>query len=109
MAKKYKKKYKGAKGTNSVPRLCVSRSNSSIHSYLINDCKNEIIAHVSSRDINGGKKNCNKQDSILVGKKIGEIIIGFGIKKVYFDRNGYLFHGKVKAIADGVNSMGVSF
>lgn len=104
--KMYRKK---CKGTSEVPRLCVFRSNTAVYCSLVDDCNNKIIAYVSSRNLNKGKKNCNKQDSMLVGKKIGEKIIGLGIKRVYFDRNGYLFHGNIKAIAEGVNSVGISF
>ena len=95
-------------GTASVPRLSVFRSNTAIYAQLIDDVTSTTLAYASSREFSK-KMNTNVSDAVEVGKKLGERAIAKGISKVVFDRNGYLYHGKVKALADGAREAGLVF
>ena len=90
-------------------RLSVSKSNTAIYCRLIDDEKKTIIFSLSSREINKNKKNCNIEIARKTGEVMGEKILDFGITTISFDRNGYLYHGKVLAIAEGIRSKGVIF
>jgi large subunit ribosomal protein L18 len=92
-------------GTVERPRLCVFRSSSHIYAQLINDKKSEIILSVN--DFGGKEKKSDR--AIIVGKKIAELAIKKGIKKVVFDRGGYKYHGRVKLVADGAREGGLDF
>jgi len=97
-------------GDSERPRLVVYKSRRYIYAQAINDNKQITIASASSieKDIRGNKR-CVKD--IETAKKIGELIAERlkkkGVKKAVFDRNGYLFHGKVKAVADGAREKGL--
>ena len=97
-------------GTESNPRLSVFRSNKEIYAQLIDDSNGKIIAVSSSRDKNIDKDKSNKTElASLVGKDIAEKAIKKGIKQVSFDRSGYLYHGRVKSLADGAREVGLKF
>ena len=97
-------------GTESNPRLSVFRSNKEIYAQLIDDSNGKIIAVSSSRDKNIDKDKSNKTElASLVGKDIAEKAIKKGIKEVSFDRSGYLYHGRVKSLADGAREVGLKF
>ena len=97
-------------GTAEKPRLSVFRSNKQIYGQLINDDKGETILSASSRDeaITGEADNkvniANK-----VGKALGEKAVANGIESIVFDRNGYLYHGRVKSFAEGAREAGLKF
>jgi len=94
-------------GTADRPRLVVFRSNASIYAQLIDDSKGFTLAQSSSRDL---EEKAKKADlSKLTGKRIAEIAKEKGIKAVVFDRNGYLYHGRVKALAEGAREGGLEF
>jgi large subunit ribosomal protein L18 len=95
-------------GTAEFPRLSVFKSNTTIYAQLIDDIKGHTLASVSSREI-GNKKNFNIDTSKEVGKKIAEKASESGVKKVVFDRSGYLYHGRIKALADGAREGGLKF
>lgn len=95
-------------GTSLVPRLSVFKSNTTISAQLIDDTASITIASASSRELSE-KKNSNIVDSTEVGKRLAERAVAKGITKVVFDRNGYLYHGKVKALADGAREAGLIF
>ncbi len=95
-------------GSAEIPRLSVYKSNSTIYAQLIDDIKGHTLASASSKDI-GNNKNFNIETSKEVGKKLAEIATGNGIKQVVFDRGGYLYHGRVKALADGAREGGLKF
>lgn len=97
-------------GTESNPRLSVFRSNKEIYAQLIDDSNGKIIVASSSRDKNIDKAKANKTElASLVGKDIAEKAIKKGIKEVSFDRSGYLYHGRVKSLADGAREVGLKF
>ena len=100
---------KVVKGTTERPRLSVFRSNKQIYAQLIDDVKGLTIAAASSRE-NGAEAKIKKIDQATsVGKMIGEKAINAGITQVVFDRGGNLYHGRVKALAEGAREAGLKF
>lgn len=95
-------------GTAERPRLSVYKSNTAIYAQLIDDSKGHTLAFASSSEITD-KKNVDVEGSKSVGKKIAEKATESGINNVVFDRNGYLYHGKVKALAEGAREAGLKF
>jgi large subunit ribosomal protein L18 len=95
-------------GTAIVPRLSVFRSNTSIYAQLIDDNKGVTLCSASSLDIVKGK-NATIAISKEVGKALANRAKEQGIDKAVFDRNGYLYHGKIKALADGAREGGLQF
>ena len=95
-------------GTPERPRLCVYKSNKSIYAQIIDDTVGHTLASASSVEL-GTKENYNIKDSREVGKKLAEKAKANGIENVVFDRSGYIYHGKVKALADGAREGGLKF
>ena len=96
------------KGTNECPRLNVFRSNSNIFAQIIDDEKGVTLVSSSSVELkieNGG----NVEGAKLVGKDIAEKAKKAGITNVVFDRGGYLYHGRVEALADAARENGLEF
>ena len=95
-------------GSSLEPRLAVFRSNKEIYAQLIDDQNGTTLATASSRekDISGSFRIDN---SAMVGKLIAERSIAAGVKTVKFDRGGYLYHGRVKSLADGAREAGLKF
>ena len=95
------------------PRLVVYRSNKHFESQIVNDFEGQTLVSSSSKDKNLKKqveKSKNKTDiSVLVGKNIAKVAKKKNITKVVFDRNGYPFHGRVKAFADAAREAGLEF
>ncbi|GAB3924061.1 50S ribosomal protein L18 [Larkinella terrae] len=97
-------------GTADQPRLSVFRSNARIYAQIIDDEKGHTLVSASSIDINGkDKKGVNVELAKQVGQALAEKATTSGITRVVFDRNGYLYHGKVKALADGAREGGLQF
>jgi large subunit ribosomal protein L18 len=94
-------------GTSLKPLLSVFRSNASIYAQLIDDSKGTTIASASSKTV--GAKGTKTELSALVGKALGEKAVAAGIKECVFDRSGYLYHGRIKALADGAREGGLLF
>jgi len=98
------------KGTSECPRLSVFRSNKQIYAQLIDDVTGKTLAAASSREDGMEKSGMNKvQLAEAVGKKIGERAMAAGLSKVVFDRGGYLYHGRVKSLAEGARNAGLNF
>lgn len=95
-------------GTAERPRLSVFRSNTAVSAQLIDDIKGITLASVSTREL-GAKANNNQDNCKTAGKKIAEKAIAAGVKEIVFDRNGYLYHGKIKAFAEGAREGGLKF
>lgn len=95
-------------GSAEIPRLSVYKSNTTIYAQLVDDIKGHTLASASSKDI-GNNKNFKIETAKEVGKKLAEKATGNGIKQVVFDRGGYLYHGRVKALADGAREGGLKF
>ncbi|MPR34497.1 50S ribosomal protein L18 [Salmonirosea aquatica] len=100
---------KKVNGSAERPRLSVFRSNTNIYVQVIDDEKGITLVSASSHELGEKKWNTNVETAALVGKKIAEKAIEAGISAVVFDRNGYLYHGKVKALADGAREGGLKF
>jgi large subunit ribosomal protein L18 len=99
-------------GSGTAPRLCVFRSLNHIYAQLIDDEKGTTLTSASSCDpeIVEKAKDKKKMDTAnLVGSKLGERAQSQGVKKVVFDRGGYKYHGRVKALADAARKAGLEF
>ena len=98
-------------GTAEKPRMSVFRSNKQIYIQLIDDVQKRTLLSVSSMEKEiAGKKDINKTEQAkLVGKLAAEKSTQAGISQVVFDRNGYLYHGRVKALADAARESGLKF
>jgi|SRR5688572_7200750 len=94
-------------GTTERPRLSVFKSNTGIYAQVIDDVKSVTVASASSVEI--GKKTVNIENSKAVGKKIAEKAKASGVETIVFDRNGYLYHGNIKAFAEGAREGGLKF
>ncbi len=99
---------KKVSGNTNRPRMTIYRSNSSVYVQLVDDLKGHTIMSASSRELSD-KKSINIELASQVGKRIAEKAVAAGIEKVVFDRNGYLYHGKVKALAEGAREGGLKF
>lgn len=95
-------------GTTEKPRLSVFRSNTGLYVQVIDDLKRVTIASASTSEL-GEKAKLNLADSKSVGKKIAEKALASGIETIVFDRNGYLYHGNIKAFAEGAREGGLKF
>jgi large subunit ribosomal protein L18 len=97
-------------GTAEKPRLSVFRSNKQIYAQLVNDLSGATLLAVSSLDKGISVAEGNKtQQAALVGKALAEKAKTAGITSVVFDRNGYLYHGRVKQLADAAREGGLKF
>lgn len=96
-------------GTNEVPRLSVFRSNKEFYAQIIDDTTGKTLASVSSLKDSEAHIGDKKAQATLIGKKMAERAKDAGIGKVKFDRNGYLYHGRVKAFAEAAREGGLIF
>lgn len=95
-------------GTKEKPRLSVFRSNKHIFLQLIDDTTGKTI--ISASDLKITKKKLKKADIAKeIGKKLADLAMAKKIKKVVFDRGGYRYHGRIKAVADGAREGGLNF
>lgn len=101
---------KKVNGTAQKPRLNVFRSNKDIYAQLIDDENSQTLAFASSRDKDIAAQKITKvESSKLVGEAIARKVKELGLEEVVFDRGGYLYHGRVKALADGAREGGLKF
>ena len=97
-------------GTASTPRLSVFRSNSGIYAQLIDDKTGKTILSAGSDDKTIKDTKANKVDKAkAVGKLVAEKASTAGISTIVFDRNGYLYHGRIKSLAEGAREAGLKF
>lgn len=99
-------------GTSSKPRLTVFRSNVHIYAQAVDDTTNSVLA--SSSDLeksikNDGQGKKKSEVAKMVGEQIGKKLKEKNIESVVFDRNGFIFHGRIKAVADGAREAGLKF
>jgi large subunit ribosomal protein L18 len=94
-------------GTSERPRLSVFRSNKNIYAQIIDDLSGRTLAAVSSDKAEGATHKV--ATSAEVGKQIAQKALELGISSVVFDRSGYLYHGRVKSLADGAREAGLKF
>ena len=93
-------------GTAERPRMTVFRSNKQIYVQLVDDSEGKTLASASSKGIEEGTKTAV---AAKVGQEMAEKALAAGITEVVFDRNGYLFHGRVKSLADAARNGGLKF
>lgn len=112
-AKIKKRIHKKIQGSSDRPRLVVFRSLKSIYAQLIDDASNKTLVTVSSlsKDLSADveKSKSKVETAKLVGQAVGEAAKKLKVESVVFDRNGYLYHGRVKALAEGAREAGLKF
>jgi large subunit ribosomal protein L18 len=97
-------------GTTARPRLSIFRSNTSMYAQIINDDTGLTIVSLSTRGkAFGGVNGTKSEKSLELGKRVAELARQAGIEQVVFDRNGFKYHGRVKAVADGAREGGLTF
>ena len=94
-------------GTSERPRLCVFKSGKHMYAQLINDVEHKTILSASSLSLD--TKGDGKTIAKAVGKSVAEAATKKGIKAVVFDRNGFLYHGRIQALAEGAREAGLAF
>ncbi len=110
--RRHKRIRKQVQGTSERPRLSVYRSLSHMYAQIIDDTKGNTIVAVSTVD-KDFKSEKGHKGNVSTAKKVGQLVakkaLEKGLKKVVFDRGGYLYHGRVKALADGAREAGLEF
>jgi large subunit ribosomal protein L18 len=107
---RYRIRRKIGEGSAQKPRLSVFRSNTDIYVQLIDDANGQTLAAASSKDKTIQAQKVNKvEKSKMVGEAIAKKAVELGISDVTFDRGGYLYHGRVKSVADGAREGGLKF
>ncbi|WP_175620691.1 50S ribosomal protein L18 [Chryseobacterium schmidteae] len=96
-------------GSADLPRLSVYKSNKEIYAQLIDDKDGKTLASASSREKGVDAKGTKSEVSAAVGKAIAAKALAAGIETIVFDRNGFVYHGRVKALADGAREGGLKF
>ena len=98
-------------GTVERPRLVVFRSNQHIYAQVIDDTAGVTLVATSTLSLfkDSGKCACNKEGAQNVGREIARLALEKNIRKVVFDRNGYLYHGRIQAVAEGAREGGLEF
>ncbi|MDL2271697.1 50S ribosomal protein L18 [Desulfovibrio sp. OttesenSCG-928-I05] len=93
------------------PRLVVFRSNLHIYAQIVDDKTHNTLVSASTLSLKkaGGEAHCNRAGAELVGKEIARLAKEKNISRVVFDRGGYLYHGRIKAVADGAREAGLEF
>jgi len=100
---------KTVSGTAQKPRLAVFRSNSEIYAQIIDDTKGVTLVAVSSRDKDLKASGTKTEKAKQVGEAIAKKALAAGIETISFDRGGYLYHGRVKSLAEGAREGGLKF
>lgn len=96
-------------GSTERPRLSVFRSNKGIYAQVIDDVNGVTVASASTLSKEFAETGNKVEQSRLVGKLLAEKAVAAGVTKVVFDRNGYLYHGRVKSLAEGAREGGLNF
>lgn len=100
---------KKVNGSPERPRLVVYRSNKYIYAQIIDDLAGATLASASTLSLEGDNTRLTVENAKLVGKKVAEEAIKKSITSVVFDRNGFVYHGRIKAVADGAREGGLNF
>jgi large subunit ribosomal protein L18 len=96
-------------GTAERPRLCVYRSLRHVYAQVVDDGSGRTLAAASTAERQLNAKGSNRASAAAVGKVVGERALAAGIKQVVFDRGGYLYHGRVQALANAAREAGLEF
>jgi large subunit ribosomal protein L18 len=100
---------KNISGTADLPRLTVYRSNKQIYAQVIDDVRGVTIVSASSLKNDGAQSVAKIDQAKMIGKEVAEKAMAAGVVRVVFDRNGYLYHGRVKSLADAAREVGLKF
>ncbi|WDF54809.1 50S ribosomal protein L18 [Mucilaginibacter sp. KACC 22063] len=100
---------KSLSGSTERPRLSVFRSNKGIYAQIIDDVNGKTLVSASSLSKDFSATGTKSEQSAAVGKLVAQKAIAAGITQVVFDRNGYLYHGRIKSLADGAREGGLKF
>jgi large subunit ribosomal protein L18 len=103
---------KKIQGTEQKPRLTVFKSIKQIYAQLVDDTQHRVLTGISTlnKEVQAGLKSGGNSDAAKkVGEAIGKKALGLGITEVVFDRNGFKYHGRIKALADGAREAGLKF
>jgi len=104
---------KRVKGSTERPRLCVFKSGKHIYAQIIDDTKGQTLLTASSmaKDLASkiGKDGGNKKGAAVVGTAVGTAALAKGIKKIAFDRNGFLYHGRIASLSNAARKCGLQF
>ena len=100
---------KRVRGSDVRPRLSVFRSNRHTYAQVISDESGRTLAALSTLKFEGDKGTGNRASARRLGELIGKLCLDRNIKQVIFDRNGFLYHGRVKEVADGARAAGLEF
>ncbi len=98
---------KTVNGTETRPRLCVFRSGKHMYAQIVDDVAQKTVLAVST--LKATEKMSGKEKADWVGKEIAKLAIAKKITSVVFDRNGFIYHGRIKAVADGARAGGLNF
>lgn len=112
LARRHRRVRGKVNGTAARPRLCVTRSNNNIYAQVIDDVARKTIVGASTlgpKFKESGLKSSNVEGAAKLGNIIGAMAIEAGITEVVFDRGGNLYHGRIKAVADGAREAGLKF
>lgn len=96
-------------GTAERPRLCVFRSTKHIYAQIIDDTAGKTLVAASTVEKDFVKSGDKKVSANTIGKLVAQRALENGIKKIVFDRNGYIYHGRLKALSDGAREAGLEF
>jgi large subunit ribosomal protein L18 len=96
-------------GTSKLPRLTVFRSNKQIYAQLIDDANGVTLVSASSFKNKAVESKNKSEQAAVIGKEVAEKALKAGIESVVFDRNGYLYHGRVKSLANSAREGGLKF
>ena len=107
--KRHRKIRQNLSGTETAPRLCVFRSNSAIYAQIIDDVAGNTLVSCSTLDKEIKTKHANKEAAKEVGAMIAKKALEKNIDTVVFDRGGYIYHGRVKALAEAARENGLEF
>ena len=107
--RRHRRVRKKVSGTSARPRLCVFRSNRGIFAQLIDDDTGRTLASASWLPLRQGFKGTKTEQAAAVGKELAEKARAAGIEEAVFDRGGFLYHGRVKALADAAREGGLRF
>jgi large subunit ribosomal protein L18 len=108
-ARRHRRVRRKIAGTAERPRLAVFRSNRGIVAQLVDDTTGRTLASASWLDLRSGFSGSKSEQAAAVGKALAEAAKAAGVERAVFDRSGYLYHGRVKALADGAREGGLEF
>ena len=100
---------KSVNGTSERPRLAVYRSNKEIYAQIIDDLSGKTLFSANSVNNEAAHKGNKVEQAVVVGKQIAEKAKAAGVSSVVFDRSGYLYHGRIKSLADAAREAGLNF